>query len=419
MNEPHVTAIDWPGISPMRAFLNLPAGLKRVAFLHSDGSQGSRFSLLSANPSQVIEGGPDQEEAFRELLTSRRCELDTELPFVGGLIGSIDYEFGFHALDLEPSASNTLSFGVYDQVLIYDHQQQQWFEVRRGADVLGWEQWSFEREEPAVQELALEPSWDESSYRERFDVLKEAIRQGEIYQACLTFPFHGQGVESPPDLFAERAMAHPTPMSAFLDQDSRQVMSFSPERFLHWDGSRLESKPIKGTRPRGKDVIEDQEICAEILADEKEKAELNMITDLLRNDMAKVSKPGTVKVLAHQELQKLPSVWHTYSQIVSETREGVTPWDLFAALLPGGSISGCPKRRAVKILSELEGYRRGIYTGCVGYISDHGQMDLNIAIRTLEQREGQIQAAFGGGIVFDSEASREYAECFAKAKPFV
>ena len=143
-----------------------------------------------------------------------------------------------------------------------------------------------------------------------------------------------------------------------------------------------------------------------------------MITDLLRNDLAKVSKPGTVKVIKHQALQKCPGVWHTYSQIKAETKKGTNAWKIIEAMFPGGSISGCPKKRAVEILRELEDYPRGIYTGCLGYISDHGRMDMNVAIRTLEEHQGKVQASFGGGIVYDSVAEREYRECLDKAAPF-
>jgi para-aminobenzoate synthetase component 1 len=207
-------------------------------------------------------------------------------------------------------------------------------------------------------------------------------------------------------------------MGVYLEQPHRTVLSLSPERFLLFDHGIIETKPIKGTRPRGKSetAIMLQEL--DLLGSKKETAELSMITDLLRNDLAKVSKPGSVKVLENQALQVLPKVIHTYSHIRSEALAGITSWDIIEATFPGGSISGCPKRRAVELLTTVESSPRGIYTGCIGYISDHGRMDLNIAIRTLEQRGSTITAGFGGGIVADSDGEREWEECFDKAKTF-
>ena len=157
----------------------------------------------------------------------------------------------------------------------------------------------------------------------------------------------------------------------------------------------------------------------QLLQNDKEAAELNMITDLLRNDLAMVSVPGTVQVIEHRALQKLPAVWHSYSHIQSESKKDLNAWHILKTLYPGGSISGCPKRRAVQILSELETSPRGIYTGCIGYISDHGRMDMNIAIRTIVNTSTGMRAGFGGGIVYDSDVAAEYEECFAKSKKLV
>ncbi|MDZ4216728.1 MAG: anthranilate synthase component I family protein, partial [Candidatus Gracilibacteria bacterium] len=267
--------------------------------------------------------------------------------------------------------------------------------------------------------ISLTPSWDFRRYQTAFAQLKENIRIGEIYQTCLSFPFFGEAVESPRALFAQLFQKNPAPMAAYLEQSNRTVLSLSPERFIVWDGHTIETMPIKGTRPRGKTPEQDRAIKEDLLRNEKERAELNMITDLLRNDLAKVCKPGSVKVHELRAIQECPNVWHAYSHIVGESKEGILAWDIVEAMFPGGSISGCPKRRAVEILTELESQARGIYTGCIGMISDHGRMDLNIAIRTLEQSAERIQASFGGGIVYDSVAEREYQEIFDKAKPFL
>lgn len=417
--KPQINQIDLNGRLPLEVFLSFPKTAKGVAFLSSDGTQSSRWSIICWDPGDSISyDGKDQSFAKRlkEKLESRKVDYDGELPFVGGGIGSIDYEYGYELLGLpfESDGRKLIEFHFYDRALLYDHENNEWWQL--GDDEPGV---LLNNHETEIQALSLKPGWDFDEYRRKFDELKENIRIGEIYQACLTFPFFSPGVGSSRALFSQLLINNPAPMAAYLENDGREILSLSPERFVEWDGERIETKPIKGTRPRGKSEEEDKKFVEDILKNEKERAELNMITDLLRNDLAKVSKPGSVKVLQHRAVQKLPSVWHTYSQIVGETKDGITAWDIIEAMFPGGSISGCPKKRAVEILKDLETAPRGIYTGSIGYISDHGHLDFNIAIRTLEQRAGRVRGSFGGGIVYDSVATAEYQECLDKAKPFL
>lgn len=344
---------------------------------------------------------------------SEKPRNDNSLPFTGGWIGSIDYELAYELLGIKHDVSEKplIRFAHYENVLVYDHHQDRWHEFGKKLDLQ--DQQNYEKEQ-----LKLEPSWSFPQYTEAFQKISTAIREGEIYQACLTFPFTGEKVKNTRSLFFDLMQKNPAPMAMYLEQDNRTIMSLSPERFLSWDGNFLETKPIKGTRPRGFSAQQDLQFQLELLSDQKETAELSMITDLLRNDLSKVSKPGTVQILDHQAIQVCPKVIHTYSHIRSETREGITAFDILKACFPGGSISGCPKKRAVEILSELETSARGIYTGCLGYISDSGKMDFNIAIRTLEQDQNGIKASFGGGIVADSILRNEFDECFTKAKTF-
>jgi para-aminobenzoate synthetase component 1 len=414
-------------------FLSIPNDEEGLVYFSSDGSEDSRYSLIAINPvSQVrydgeklwkdgIELSGDLHVVLNDLISSRSIKHDSKLPFLGGLIGSIDYEYGYELMQLpkaEPS-EHQVFWNVYDHLLIFDHQDQQCFEIIRDDNkTFAWQDW-IQVYESQDEQLHLNPLWDEAQYSSAFEKLHENIKNGEIYQACLTFPFTGKSLKKPRQKFIELINKTPAPMAAYLEQGNRQILSLSPERFLHWDGSRIESKPIKGTRPRSSDPDEDLKLQQELLDNEKERAELNMITDLLRNDLSQVCLPGTVKVQVHQAIQACPTVWHTYSHIVGETTEGRTAWDIILKTFPGGSISGCPKRRALEILRELEHSSRGIYTGCIGYISDHGQMDLNIAIRTLENFPEEVRACFGGGIVYDSESEKEYRECYDKARIFL
>ena len=400
MNQHLIRALDGHGLSPMELFLRIPTTVGNLSFLTSDGSADSRWSILAWDPVETV----DKVSELRKSIDLRRADIVSELPFVGGGIGTIEYE-------------GAVDWSFYDRALVYDHHEKKWWGVNMTDSDAGFIEG--EVHEPRLQKLELHPSWNFERYKKAFDIVHDNIRRGEIYQACLTFPFTGQAVENTRELFASLLGKNPAPMAAYLEQTDRTVMSLSPERFIQWDGKILETKPIKGTRPRGKSAEEDQRLRNELLADEKEQAELTMITDLLRNDLARVSRHGTVRVLKDHELQQTPSVWHTYSRIQSETKETISAWDIVESMFPGGSISGCPKERAMEILKEVEEQPRGIYTGCIGYISDHGTMDLSIAIRTLEQTKNELKAGFGSGIVYDSQAEREYRECFDKAKNFL
>lgn len=418
--------------SPVELFSMIPDSEEGVVFFSSDGSEGSRYSILTLNPvgairydgqqlwqnDQVVE---EELQAFmRQIIEERVVQNETPLPFLGGLIGSLDFEYGYEHLDLPKSlpSEHLVSWKLYDHVLCYDHQEAQWHEIIRDRHrAFDWKNWESRTTTP--ESFSLQPQWDKARYLDAFAKIHDHIRRGEIYQACLSFPFTAEVLQTPRQVFLQLLQKNPAPMAAYLEQGDRQILSLSPERFLQWDGNRIETKPIKGTRPRSSDPTEDLQLQKDLLNNEKERAELNMITDLLRNDLAQVCVPGSVKVLLHQALQACPTVWHSYSHIVGQTKPGLNGWDILHSTFPGGSISGCPKRRAVELLREVEGYRRGIYTGCLGYISDHGQMDFNIAIRTLENTPDGLQAAFGGGIVFDSVAEAEYQECYDKARMFL
>jgi para-aminobenzoate synthetase component 1 len=428
MNEPQIHLLDLHGMEPLEVFLSVPQDAKHLSALFSDGSADSRWSFLAWDPVKVFSfSKTGEKEEFLHYLKERKTNLKSDIPFIDGAIGAVDYEYGYELLgipypvgtgrDLSLRVRPKVEFSFYDRAFAYDHHEKKWWGINTptvpapGRDAINRVSTG-----TVGGYLDLQPSWDFQEYKKRFDFIHENIRKGEIYQACLTFPFLGKPVENPRILFYELLKKRPAPMAAYLEQSHRTVMSLSPERFISWDGVNLETKPIKGTRKRGNNPAEDQRLKEELLSDEKEKAELCMITDLLRNDMAKVSKTGTVKVLEHQTIQECPNVWHTYSHIRSQTKEGIEAWDILESMFPGGSISGCPKKKAVELLSEAEDSPRGIYTGCIGYISDHGTMDMNIAIRTLEQHEDKLQASFGGGVVYDSKAEAEFEECFTKSR---
>ena len=196
-------------------------------------------------------------------------------------------------------------------------------------------------------------------------------------------------------------------------------MSFSPERFLRFDDRYIISEPVKGTCPRGRNTQEDKVFIKELRKDEKESAELDMITDLLRNDMAKVSEAGSVKVLNRKKIQILPKVIHSYSKIQSIRKKDISIDQALLSMFPGGSISGCPKHAALKYISELETYRRSAYTGTLGVIFPDGSRDYNIAIRSIIAQGNDFYLGIGGGITLNSDPQKEYEETLHKAAAFL
>ncbi|MGH6929326.1 MAG: anthranilate synthase component I family protein, partial [Dongiaceae bacterium] len=212
---------------------------------------------------------------------------------------------------------------------------------------------------------------------------------------------------------------NPAPFAAFLRFDDVEIVSASPERFLSMRGNRVETCPIKGTRPRGRTVEEDRALADELLASEKDRAENVMIVDLLRNDPSRVCRDRSIDVPRLCELESFATVHHLVSTIVGELRPDLTAVDLLAACFPGGSITGAPKIRAMEIIAELEPTRRGPYCGSIGYIGFDGGMDTSIVIRTYAIRNGCVTFQAGGGIVADSTPAGEYAETLAKARALI
>jgi para-aminobenzoate synthetase component 1 len=259
-------------------------------------------------------------------------------------------------------------------------------------------------------------NFTKTGYMSAIKKIKEYIAAGDVYQVNLSQRFE-MGFEGDAfSLFEKLYNDNPAPFFAFINAGDHQVVSTSPERFLLQTVDRLETRPIKGTRPRGKTPTEDEKLGRELKQSKKDDAELSMIVDLLRNDIGKVCRAGSVRVAEHKRLEAYQNVFHLVSIVEGTLDRDRDSVDLLKATFPGGSITGCPKIRTMEIIDELEPHRRHIYTGSIGYISFHDTLDLSIAIRTATITNGKIFFSVGGGIVFDSDPLEEYEETIYKGR---
>ncbi|MDP3286348.1 MAG: aminodeoxychorismate synthase component I, partial [Desulfobacterales bacterium] len=262
----------------------------------------------------------------------------------------------------------------------------------------------------------LKSGFSKEAFIEAVNKIREYIRAGDVYQVNISQRFMADFSGDAYDLFKTLYEKNPAPFFSFINAGNHQIISTSPERFILQKERRIETRPIKGTRPRGVTDAEDNKFKIDLLNSGKDDAELSMIVDLMRNDLGKVCKAGSVKVAEHKRIEAYRNVYHLVSIVEGILGDGYNSADLIRAVFPGGSVTGCPKIRAMEIIDELEPCRRHIYTGSIGYIGFHDTMDLSIAIRTAVVYSGRIIYSVGGGIVFDSNPEDEYDETLHKGR---
>ncbi len=267
--------------------------------------------------------------------------------------------------------------------------------------------------------LGLRSTFTRQGYLEAVARVREYILAGDIFQANLSQRFEGRWGGTPYGLYRRLRRRNPAPFAAYLGFNDVAVLSASPERFLRLDGQHIETRPIKGTRPRGLGPMHDAALGRALAESRKDRAENVMIVDLLRNDLSRVCRPGTVRVPELFALEHHPTVHHLVSTVVGEIEPGEGAVELIRAAFPGGSITGAPKVRAMEIIAELEPTQRGVYCGSIGYLSATGAMDTSIVIRTYLLLNGQVYFQAGGGIVADSDPELEYRETLDKARGLI
>ena len=268
-------------------------------------------------------------------------------------------------------------------------------------------------------DAAVGSNFDQAGYETAVTQIRDYIAAGDVYQVNLSQRFETSFEGSAFGFFRTLFEANPAPFFAFINAGDHTVVSTSPERFIKMDGTRVETRPIKGTRPRCAEPRADQRMRDELLASPKDDAELSMIVDLLRNDLGRACRGGSVRVVGHKNLEAYENVYHLVSTVEGEMDPGRDAVDLIEAVFPGGSITGCPKIRAMEIIDELEPDRRHVYTGAIGYISFHQTLDLSIAIRTAVIHQHRLAFSVGGGVVYDSDPRAEYEETLHKGQTLI
>jgi len=266
----------------------------------------------------------------------------------------------------------------------------------------------------------LRPTQSRAWYQAAYARAADYIRAGDIYQVNLAHRLEGTTRASGRDLFCLLSRTSQANFQAYIEGDDFEVLSFSPERFIRVKEQVITTSPIKGTRPRDATASEDKALRADLLTNPKDCAELNMITDLMRNDLGAICSVGTVKVTDKRVITKYPTLWHAHSTIQGVLKPEIKAIMALTSVMPGGSITGCPKKRAMEIIDELEPKRRGIYTGSIFTIKpDSGELDSSIAIRTMLKKADNLFLSVGGGIVYDSSEQEEYQESLDKAASFM
>ncbi len=372
-------------------------------FLDSSGNLPEDYqtplTIIAVNPVKIYRGVDCDFSELKSALDifKRDKTIPNYIP-QGGLFGWIEYE-GSHY------------FGLYENCLVYDHAESQWYEF---GDVLS----HMKSNEPTVTKVGgFHQLMEREAYVSKVQRIQEYIKAGDIYQVNLAQKFIANDFKGDLfELYKTLRKSAPAPMAAFFSLDQREVLSSSPETFLSFHGSRIITRPIKGTRPRFEDPEQDTQSATELKASIKENAELVMITDLERNDLGQVCEFGSVKVDEMLKLEKLEHVYHLVSVISGKIRAELDHFDVLKACFPGGSITGAPKKRAMEIIDELEEEQRGLYTGAMGYVGIGGSSQFNIVIRTLVREEDTLHYHVGAGIVADSDPEAEYEETLHKAK---
>lgn len=444
----------FPKVAAFRAMPLAPFGAPEQVFSHlcrkeyaallcgKGGADNARFAFIGLQPFLRIthrgefaafyrkdEQGQVSTDPFQLYRVALTAYPMGQQPFPVSLWGGIGY-FSYEAAHFIEELPETniddlhlpvLELVYYRDVLVFDLQKEAVFLVQAdtGSGFVDPEEYASllrnrEAEVGTYQAERPESCCSRESYLSRVSKVQEYIKRGDVYEVNLSHRFSARYRGDKYGIFRALFCTNPAPFSAYLNFGDTVVISSSPERFLRAEDAWVETRPIKGTVPRGSNDEEDLRLRMQLAASEKDDAELSMIVDLLRNDLGKVCQVGSIRVREHKRIEGFSNVWHLISIVEGRLREGEDYSSLISACFPGGSVTGCPKIRSMEIIDELETYRRNLYTGMI-FIANDRRMDSSIVIRTIVAKGEMLYFSIGGAIVYDSVPEREYEETLAKA----
>jgi len=418
-----------------------------------ESGRTGKYSYISLNPIACIQSknGYIQEkstyddplDALKELMNQWKAPLWNEGPdWQGGALGFLSYDLVQHIEDIPNQAMDDLQlpdlhFTVYRDVIAIDHEQQATFLITNVLTIQGDD---YHTAMQRLQEMKTKllgiingssissvhdfdgapfqtrPSFTKEDFEQAVLKIQEYISAGDVFQVNLSvrqdFPLSA----TPWSVYSVLRKLNPSPYMGYLHYPDYQIVCGSPELMIKIKDRKISTRPIAGTRPRGKDREEDLKLAKELINNEKERAEHIMLVDLERNDLGRVCKFGTVKVTDLMVIEEYSHVMHIVSHVEGELEQGKTAYDAIRASFPGGTITGAPKIRTMEIIEELEPVKRGLYTGAIGWIGFNGDLELNIVIRTLLAKDGNGYVQAGAGVVIDSQPEAEYYESLKKAE---
>ncbi|PES25034.1 aminodeoxychorismate synthase component I [Bacillus cereus] len=416
-----------------------------------ESGRGGRYNIVGLNPVAVIRGKDETLhisesgketikrgnplDLMQEYMEQWKTDYNPEYPpFQGGAIGYFSYDCIRYIEKLPSLAEDDINipdifFLLFDDVFVYDQKEQVLWVITHYVDkyeeakerLNEWKSlWMTEAPEVTVpfespEKKSEAVAFTEAGFMKAVECIQEYIGAGDVFQVNLSTRQERTLQTHPLEIYTSLREINPSPYMGYLELGDFQIVSGSPELLIKKQGTEVSTRPIAGTRSRGADEQEDEELARELIENEKERAEHVMLVDLERNDLGRVCKYGTVEVDEFMIIEKYSHVMHIVSNVRGEVEEDKDAFDLVKAVFPGGTITGAPKIRTMEIIEELEPVRRGIYTGSIGWIGYSGDTELNIVIRTLLAKDGKAHVQAGAGIVIDSNPENEYKESLKKA----
>lgn len=423
-------SVDLPYINDVAQYYAALADLPSAVWLDSGGM--ARYDILSAAPHHSLVLNNNERDAFDwvgDELGEVVAAID-DVPFAGGALGYWGYDLAREMSGVPDIADDAerlprMSVGIYDWALLIDHQQQRARLVSHlrypETSALLLDLRARLQQPPALSRAPFKvrgrvsSNFTKRSYEQAFIRVQDYLQAGDCYQINLAQRFSARATGDAFSAYLQLRELSPAPYSAYLNLPGVQILCASPERFLSVQNGIVETKPIKGTRPRSRNKTTDLQLAAELAQHPKDRAENLMIVDLLRNDLGKSCVPGSVRVPKLFEVESYANVHHLVSTVQGKLASGCDALAVLRDCFPGGSITGAPKQRAMHIIEQLEPNRRGVYCGAIGYVGFDRNMDTNIVIRTLVYSRNEIRGWAGGGIVADSQCESEYQETLDKA----